>query len=154
MPQRPTRTASVGRPALHDRILGFPFDHQRTAPTLKNIIQALLKLAFAIALTTLLVCRAYADEPAVSLFKVITVKDEVVVGLPRETLAGMGHGTPLDVFAAELQRRGQMSAWQYASTKNAQRELVMSALRRVNFFCAGTARIEPYSSSLKVVPPN
>lgn len=117
-------------------------------------MHALLRMTLMLALALLFASRANADDPSVSLFKVVTVKDDVVVGLSKEALAGMGQGVPLDVFAGELQRRGQMSIWQYASTKNAQGELVMSPLRRVNILYNGTARIEPYSTSLKVVPAN
>jgi len=97
--------------------------------------------------------RAVAQDSDVSMFKVVTVKDDVTVGLTREELAKFGPGAPLEVFAAELQKRGQLSVWQYASTRGAQGELVMAPLKRIVILQAGTARIEPYKASLKVVPP-
>jgi len=96
---------------------------------------------------------ALAQDQEVSLFKVVTVKDDMTVGLTREELAKFGTGVPLDVFATELQRRGQLSVWQYASTRGPQGELVMAPLQRVIILHAGTARIAPYKASLKVVPP-
>jgi hypothetical protein len=97
--------------------------------------------------------RASAQSAEVSLFKVVGAKDDVIVGLTGEELAKFGPGAPLDVFATELQRRGQMPVWQYASTRGAQGELVMSPVQRIVILYPGTARIEPYKPSLKVVPP-
>lgn len=97
--------------------------------------------------------RAVAQNPEVSLFKVVSAKDDMIVGLTRGELEKFGPGIPLEVFAAELQRRGQMAVWQYASTRGAQGELVMSPLQRIVVLYPGTARIEPYTSNLKVMPP-
>ena len=77
--------------------------------------------------------------------------------LRRQWIQGTGPaarpGVPLEVFATELQRRGQMAVWQYASTRGPQGELVMSPLQRIIVLYPGTARIEPYTSNLKVMPP-
>lgn len=96
---------------------------------------------------------ATAQDADVSLFKVVSAKDDMVVGLTQDELAKFGPGVPLEVFAAELQRRGQMAVWQYASTRGAQGDLVMSPVQRIIVIYPGTARIEPYRSALKVVPP-
>jgi hypothetical protein len=95
-----------------------------------------------------------AEEAEVSLFKVVTIKDDVVVGMTKTELEGMGPGAPVDVFADELQRRGQLPVWQYASARGDEGELVMSPLQRIVVVFAGTARIEPYKSALKVVAPS
>lgn len=97
--------------------------------------------------------RASAQAAEVSLFKIVSAKDDMIVGLTRDELAKFGPGVPLEVFATELQRRGQMVVWHYASTRGAQGELVMSPLQRIIVLYPGTARIEPYTSNLKVMPP-
>jgi hypothetical protein len=97
--------------------------------------------------------RASAQDAEVSLFKLVSAKDDMIVGLTRDELAKFGPGAPLDIFAAELQRRGQLAVWQYASTRGTQGELVMSPLQRIVVLYPGTARIEPYTSNLKVMPP-
>jgi len=96
---------------------------------------------------------ALAQDAEVSLFKVVSAKDDMIVGLTRDELAKFGPGVPLEVFAAELQRRGQMAVWQYASTRGAQGDLVMSPVQRIVVIYPATARIEPYRSALKVMPP-
>ena len=97
---------------------------------------------------------ASAQDAEVSLFKVVSAKDDMVVGLTQDELARFGPGVRLEVFAAELQRRGQLPVWQYASTRAAQGgDLVMSPVQRIIVIYPGTARIEPYRSALKVAPP-
>lgn len=96
---------------------------------------------------------ASAQDREVSLFKIVSAKDDMIVGLTRDELAKFGPGAPLEVFASELQRRGQMAVWQYASTRGPQGELVMSPLQRIIVLYPGTARIEPYTSNLKVMLP-
>lgn len=95
---------------------------------------------------------AQVAEPAVVLLKIVTIKDDVVVGVPARELDRMGSGGPTERIAGELQRRGQMSVWQYASTKDSNGELVMKPLRQISIFSSGTARIEPYATKLKVMP--
>jgi hypothetical protein len=65
----------------------------------------------------------------------------------------MGPGAPVDVFGAELHRRGQVPVWQYASTRTSVGDLVMSPVQRIVVLYPGTARIEPYRSALKTLPP-
>lgn len=96
---------------------------------------------------------ASAQDAEVQLFKVVSAKDDMIVGLTQDELARFGPGVALEVFATELQRRGQMPVWQYASTRGAQGELVMSPVQRIIVIYPGTARIEPYRSALKVMPP-
>lgn len=112
-----------------------------------------LSIGGAFALAFAPIGGASAQDAEVSLFKIVSAKDDMIVGLTRDELAKYGPGAPLDVFATELQRRGQMAVWQYASSRGAQGELVMSPLHRIVILYPGTARIEPYTSNLKVMPP-
>jgi len=114
----------------------------------RTVIGAALVLAAAPAGN-----RAFAQDAEVSLFKVVNAKDDLIVGLTADELARFGPGIPLEIFAAELQRRGQMAVWQYASTRGPQGDLVMSPVQRIVVIYPGTARIEPYRSALKVMPP-
>lgn len=97
---------------------------------------------------------ASADSGAdVLLFKVVTVKDDVVVGWTTDELGALG-GEPLGAVSSELQRAGQLSVWQYATKKDQDGALKMMPLRRIVVFSSGTARIEPYDSPLPVLPPS
>jgi hypothetical protein len=58
------------------------------------------------------------------LFKIITDKDDIVVGLSAAELKALGSGPELDALARHLTKEGQMTAWQYAV-------LVQAPLKRV-----------------------
>ncbi len=78
-----------------------------------------------------------------ALFKIVTPKDEVVIGVV---------GTDLDALAKQLVVNGQITVWQYAVHKAASGDLEQIPLRRIAIFRQDTLRIEPYTSPLKVLP--
>ena len=57
-------------------------------------------------------------QDAVKLFKIITQKDEVVIGLTSAELSALGSGPELDQLAKHLATDGQMTVWQYAVHKD------------------------------------
>ena len=90
---------------------------------------------------------ALAQEPAVKLFKVITPKDEVVIGLAEP-------GASVETLAQRLVSAGQMTVWQYAVQRAADGTMVQAPLRQVAVLKSDTLRIEPYNPApLKAVPP-
>lgn len=95
---------------------------------------------------------AYADDQ-VKLFKIISSKDDVIVGLMSEDLLKPGSGPDLDRFARELADSGQMTVWQYTVRKDTNGNLQQVPLRRIAVFRSDTLRIEPYASPLPVVAP-
>ena len=99
------------------------------------------------------IASAQANPGEILLFKVVTSKDDVVVGLSKKEIAALGTGAEIDVFAKELQRAGQISVWQYATRKDSDGQLRMAPLRRVVIMSSGTARIEPYKSAQDIDPP-
>ena len=99
---------------------------------------------------------AFAQEdPGIKLFKMITARDDVVIGLSLDELRSFGPRADLDSLAERLASAGQISAWQYAVRRAADGSLVQAPLRRVAVFKSDTLRIEPYNPApLKVVPPD
>jgi hypothetical protein len=87
----------------------------------------------------------------VSLFKVITSKDEIVIGLPDDELAQLDGGNAGGI-AKMLVAKGTMSVWQYAVRKAPTGDLEQAPLRMVGLIAAESLRVEPYASPLKVVP--
>src|SRR5829696_4251136 len=95
-----------------------------------------------------------AAQSGVKLFKMITAKDEVVIGLSDEELRSFGPRADLDNLAERLALAGQITAWQYAVTRVADGSLVQAPLRRVAVFKTDTLRIEPFNPApLKVIAP-
>ena len=92
---------------------------------------------------------AYAAEK-VSLFKVITSKDEVLIGIPEGELAKMD-GT-LGGVAKTLVANGSLSVWQYAVHKSASGDLEQAPLHKIGLIAKDSLRVEPYASPLKVLP--
>ena len=90
-----------------------------------------------------------ADQ--VSLFKVITSKDEIVIGLTADELARL-EGNHAGGIAKMLVAKGSMSVWQYAVRKAPTGDLEQAPLRQVGLIASESLRIEPYASPLKVVP--
>jgi hypothetical protein len=101
----------------------------------------------------LLAAAPAAAQAPVELFRIITVRDAVVVGATPAELAAMGRGAPLDVLAARLQAAGQVSLWAYASGRAPDGSLRLNPTGRVAIFRTDTLRIEPYAPALPVAPP-
>jgi hypothetical protein len=79
-----------------------------------------------------------------TLFKVVTPRDEVVIGLA---------GIDLDSLARKLVAEGQVAAWQYAVRRDAQGGTEQGPLRRVAILRQDTLRIEAFDPRpLKVAP--
>jgi hypothetical protein len=106
----------------------------------------------AMALTQgALVQSVWAQEKAMNLFKIITVKDEIVIGLTPDELGKLG-GQDAGAIAKALVSKGEMTVWQYAVRKNATGDLEQAPLRQVGLLANSSLRIEPYATPLKVLP--
>ena len=92
-------------------------------------------------------------QDQVKLFKFVSPKDDVVVGITTEELKKYGTGPELDVLARHLVEAGQMTIWQYAVRKDAGGNLQQAPLKRIAVFKSDAIRIEPYASPLPVVAP-
>ena len=98
---------------------------------------------------SILVQPALAAEK-VSLFKVITSKDEIVIGLSEGELAQMDGNA--GGIAKALVAKGTLSVWKYAVRKAANGDLEQAPLSKVGLIATESLRVEPYATPLKVVP--
>ena len=87
----------------------------------------------------------------VSLFKVITQKDEIVIGMSDDELAQVD-GKNAGGIAKMLVAKGSMSVWQYAVHKSASGDLEQAPLHKIGLIATDALRVEPYATPLKVVP--
>jgi hypothetical protein len=108
--------------------------------------RAVLMLALATAASA-----AWAQDKATSLFKVITVKDEIVIGLNPEELGSIG-GHDAGAVAKALAAKGELTVWQYAVRHAPSGELEQAPLRKIGLLANSSLRVEPYVSPLKIVP--
>jgi hypothetical protein len=111
----------------------------------------LFALAFTgLAIESPLMHTAYAADK-VFLFKVVTTKDEIVIGLSDGELAQLD-GRDAGGVAKMLVGKGSMSVWQYAVRHGSTGDLEQAPLKKVALIANESLRIEPYTSPLKVVP--
>jgi hypothetical protein len=87
----------------------------------------------------------------ISLFKVITTKDEIVIGLTDDELSKID-GRNAGGVAKMLAAKGAMTVWQYAVRKAETGALEQAPLRKIGLMANASLRVEPYTSPLKIVP--
>ena len=108
-----------------------------------------LGLALACLMGSMMAKPALAADK-VSLFKVITAKDEIVIGLSADELAQMDGNA--GGVAKALVAKGSLTVWQYAVRKAATGDLEQAPLHKIGLISTESLRIEPYATPLKVVP--
>ncbi len=87
-------------------------------------------------------------QDKVNLFKIVTVRDETVIGLTSADLDSIGGERDAGAVARVIAARGELSAWQYAVRKAGNGDLQFAPLRRVGLLAHGSLRVEPYVSQL------
>ena len=112
-----------------------------------------LRCRFLVPLFCLAQIAAVTAQDQVKLFKFVTAKDEVIVGMTADELHKLGTGPELDTLARHLAEAGQMTIWQYAVRHDQSGNLQEAPLKRIAVFKSDTLRIEPYSSPMPVVAP-
>ena len=90
-------------------------------------------------------------EPATSLFKVITVKDEIVIGLSPAELDQLG-ARDAGAIARTLVAKGTLVVWQYSVHKASNGDLEQVPLKKIGLIAHDLLRVEPYSTPLKILP--
>src|SRR5882724_7364879 len=113
------------------------------------------RLLLGLGLATLIM-ESVVIQPAfatdkVSLFKVITAKDEIVIGISEDELAQV-EGRNAAGIAKMLVAKGSMSAWQYAVRKSAGGDLEQAPLHKIGLIARDSLRVDPYATPLKVLP--
>jgi hypothetical protein len=91
------------------------------------------------------------DASMTSLFKIITVKDDIVIGLSAEELSELG-GQDAGAVARALVAKSTLSVWQYAVRKATNGDLEQAPLRKVGLIAHDSLRVEPMTTPLKVIP--
>ena len=94
----------------------------------------------------------FVTQPALgeTLFKIVTVKDEVVVGLNDAELAELGGdagGIPKAIAS-----KGSLSVWQYSQKHAAGGEREMVPVAKIGVLANNSLRVEPYKQPFKVLP--
>ncbi len=105
--------------------------------------------------TTLAACAALTTffglpmmVSAESLFKIVTARDDIIVGLNDAELAEMGGDA--GGIAKAIAAKGALSLWQYGVTRN-DGEMVVAPRQKVGVLANASLRVEPYKQPYKVL---
>lgn len=90
-------------------------------------------------------------EDATTLFKIVTVKDAIVIALSAEDI-GVTGGNDVTHIGKAIKDKGELTVWQYAIRKGTDGALEEAPLSRVSLLGAESLRVEPYVSAVRVVP--
>jgi len=115
--------------------------------------RATLRLLGLGAIGALAVTASARAQEQVKLFKVITSKDEITIGVTPGELKAMGAGEDIKLIAQQILQLGQITVWQYAVGRDTNGNLQMNPLRRVAILKNDTLRIEAASTTYKIAPP-
>jgi hypothetical protein len=136
---------------LSFRLTGFARKPRESLEMSPNSSRLLLGIGLAGLIMECIVIQPAFAADQVSLFKVITAKDEIVIGLTADELAKL-EGNNAGGIAKMLVAKGSMSVWQYAVRKASTGDLEQAPLRQVGLIASESLRVEPYASPLKVIP--
>lgn len=112
------------------------------------------KITTRVALAALAIAAtqgAWAQENKMNLFKVITVKDEIVIGLSDAELKALG-GRDAGAVAHALTQKGDVTVWQYNVHRGANGELLQAPTAKIGLISNTSLRVEPYTTPYAIVP--
>lgn len=112
------------------------------------------KFTARIALTALALAAAqgaWAQETKMNLFKVITVKDEIVIGLTDAELKALG-GADAGAVAHALAQKGDITVWQYGVYRGPNGELQQAPTAKIGLISNTSLHVEPYTTTYTIVP--
>ena len=122
---------------------------------MKNSIRAaLLTGALAFATGAAPLAALGETQMSVSLFKVVTAKDEVIIGLNSRELRALGgpEKAPGGVIASALASKKELTVWQYAVRKADNGDLQVAPVHPIGLLAHDSLRVEPFPSKLTVLP--
>jgi hypothetical protein len=90
------------------------------------------------------------DKAMTALFKIVTVKDEIVIGLNADELDHLG-GRDAGAVARGLVTKGEMTAWQYGVRRGPNGDLQQAPLHKIGLLAHSSLRVEPYTTPYSIV---
>jgi hypothetical protein len=105
----------------------------------------------AVALFTLSIQGAWAQETRMNLFKIVTVKDEIIIGLSPDELQALG-GNDASAVAHALAQKGDLTVWQYNVHRGQNGELQQAPTAKIGLLANASLRVEPYTTPYQIMP--
>ncbi len=114
---------------------------------------ALLSGLAMLALSTPALAEATAIESPVRLFRLVTMRGDVTLGLTPAELAALGAGPEVERIARRIAQEGQITAWRYEVMRAPQGGTLFGTRSRVAVLRQDALMVEPYAAALPVAPP-
>ena len=105
----------------------------------------------AVALLTLSTQGAWAQEIKMNLFKVVTIKDEIIIGLSPDELQALG-GNDASAVAHALAQKGDLTVWQYNVHRGQNGEMRQAPTAKIGLLAHASLRVEPYTTPYQIMP--
>jgi hypothetical protein len=93
---------------------------------------------------------ALAQTGKTTLFKVVTTKDEIIIGLSEAELKDFG-GADAGAVAKALAQKGTLTVWQYNVKRGANNEFQQAPSAKIGLIANSSLRVEPYSTPYTIV---
>jgi hypothetical protein len=90
------------------------------------------------------------DKARTMLFKIITVKDEIVIGLNPDELERLG-SQDAGAVARALIAKGEMTVWQYGVRRGPNGALQQAPIQKIGLLAHSSLRVEPYTTPYAIV---
>ena len=97
--------------------------------------------------------RQEGAEPAVRLFRLVTMKGDVLVGLTAAEVEALGTGPEVERIARRIAEAGRITAWRYQVVRAPDGTTRLAARERVAVMRQDALMVEPYAPALPVVSP-
>ena len=105
----------------------------------------------AVALLTLSTQGAWAQETNMHLFKIVTIRDEIIIGLSPEELKALG-GNDASAVAHALAQKGDLTVWQYNVHRGQNGEMQQAPTAKIGLLANASLRVEPYTTPYQIMP--
>lgn len=92
-----------------------------------------------------------AQDKFMTLFKVVTVRDDIVIGLDQSELARIG-GSDAGAVARALARQGELAVWQYGVRRGPDNVPLQVPTRKIGLLANASLRVEPFSTPYAIQP--
>lgn len=86
-----------------------------------------------------------------TLFKVVTTKDEIIIGLSDAELKALG-GNDAGAVAQALTQKGTLSVWQYGVKRGPNNEPQQAPTAKIGLIANTSLRVEPYTTPYAILP--
>jgi hypothetical protein len=83
--------------------------------------------------------------------KVVTVRDEIIIGLSAEELQALG-SNDASAVAHALAQKGDLTVWQYSVHRGQNGEMQQAPTAKIGLLANASLRVEPYTTPHQIVP--